>query len=166
MSVHLGASKIASAASSVHPVLASTPSLSLFFRPHPLYPSSATTHSRSLYNIHPTSSYTSITCLYTQPHPLHPSSATTSSLSLYNHPQQLHPASVTILSTAALMSSPVLPQPLHPASTSTFIFGLCIHPQPLHPASHKPHIYMMLKIVIFLLVLCNNLMSSLLSILI
>ena len=59
---------ISAAASSVHPVLASTPSLSLYIRPHPIHPSPASTPSLSLY-IHP--------------QPLQPASVSTFNSSLY-----------------------------------------------------------------------------------
>ena len=60
-----------------------TPSPSLFNRPRPLHPSSASTPILSLYS------------LYNYPRPLHPASVSTSGLILYFHQQPLHPASAS-----------------------------------------------------------------------
>ena len=96
---------------------------SLWIRPHPLQPTSA--------SIHPASASTSGLILYIYPQPLHPASASTSGLFLYIHPQPLYPASA---STSGLILY-IHPQPLHPASVSTSALSIHIQPQSLHATS-------------------------------
>ena len=95
-------------ASTVHPASSSTSifslyaSLSLYIRPHPLHPSSASTPSLSL---------------YIQRNPLHSSSASTPILSVYIHHQPLHqPQPLQRASTSSLILSLYS---IHPASVST-----------------------------------------------
>ena len=135
--------------SPLHPASSSTSifslyaSLSLYIRPHPLHPSSASTPSLSL---------------YIQRNPLHSSSASTPILSVYIHHQPLHqPQPLQRASTSSLILSLysiqyTQPQSLHPASSSTSLHPSSgssprlsfyirnqppqsIHFQPLNPAS-------------------------------
>ena len=94
--------------SPLHPASSSTSifslyaSLSLYIRPHPLHPSSASTPSLSL---------------YIQRNPLHSSSASTPILSVYIHHQPLHqPQPLQRASTSSLILSLYS---IHPASVST-----------------------------------------------